>query len=319
MFDYSHLDALLAVEREGSIDGAARSLGISGSAVSQRIKALEERIGAVTVNRQKRSKPTELGRSLCRHAEKVLLLEHELIEEHQNNFANMSSEANVIKLAVDETCISTWFPDAMKLKLSPRAQILLEVSVVDYDQAIELMKHGIALAAVSSTQEPVQGYLSFYLGSQSYQAVMTPEFARKYFAGPVDAEVIQACPMIRKGSHDNLHREWMAEVFGFELELDSHIVPTSHGILSAVLNDVGWAMCPKEIVSPYTESGQLVELIENRRLDKPLFWHYCRAVSQALRPINESISRAAQMTLLSNLEPRVSSRATRTEGTRLQS
>jgi len=61
MFDYAHLEALLAVEREGTFEGAARFLGITASAVSQRVKLLEERIGAVVINRQIKSLRKMIG------------------------------------------------------------------------------------------------------------------------------------------------------------------------------------------------------------------------------------------------------------------
>lgn len=61
MFDYAHLEALLAVEREGSFEGAVRALGVTSSAVSQRIRLLEERIGAIVINRQSPIKPTVFG------------------------------------------------------------------------------------------------------------------------------------------------------------------------------------------------------------------------------------------------------------------
>ena len=111
MFDYSQLEALLAIEREGSIDGAARSLGISASAISQRIKVLEERVGAITVVRQKPARTTEFGRILCRHAEQVILLENNLIEANDNYFSQMKRERHVIGVAMDQASAATWFSD----------------------------------------------------------------------------------------------------------------------------------------------------------------------------------------------------------------
>ena len=49
MMDYAGLQALAAVIREGSFERAARKLHITPSAVSQRIKQLEERAGQVLV------------------------------------------------------------------------------------------------------------------------------------------------------------------------------------------------------------------------------------------------------------------------------
>ena len=51
MLDYAGLEALAAVLREGSFDRAARKLHVTPSAISQRIKLLEERLGQVLVMR----------------------------------------------------------------------------------------------------------------------------------------------------------------------------------------------------------------------------------------------------------------------------
>ena len=50
-FDYPLLEALAAVAREGTFEAAARSLNITQSAVSQRVKLLEEKAGAVLIVR----------------------------------------------------------------------------------------------------------------------------------------------------------------------------------------------------------------------------------------------------------------------------
>ena len=51
MLDYSALSALAAVIREGSFERAARALHVTPSAVSQRIRLLEERVGCALVVR----------------------------------------------------------------------------------------------------------------------------------------------------------------------------------------------------------------------------------------------------------------------------
>ncbi len=78
MLDYAGLEALAAVLREGSFDRAARKLHVTPSAISQRIKLLEERVGQVLVMRGTPCTGTEAGRRLCLHVEQVALLENEL-------------------------------------------------------------------------------------------------------------------------------------------------------------------------------------------------------------------------------------------------
>ncbi|HMW24528.1 MAG TPA: LysR family transcriptional regulator [Burkholderiaceae bacterium] len=78
MLDYPALAALAVVVREGSFERAAQSLHVTPSAVSQRIRQLEERMGCALVLREQPCRPTEAGRRLCQHLDRVGLLEQEL-------------------------------------------------------------------------------------------------------------------------------------------------------------------------------------------------------------------------------------------------
>src|SRR5215469_17623798 len=78
MLDYASLSALAAVVREGSFERAARALNVTPSAISQRVKQLEERLGSVLIVRGQPCTATNTGRLLCSHVEQVGLLEHEL-------------------------------------------------------------------------------------------------------------------------------------------------------------------------------------------------------------------------------------------------
>jgi LysR family transcriptional regulator (chromosome initiation inhibitor) len=49
MLDYHSIAAVAAVVREGTFERAAATLGITPSAVSQRVRGLEERLGAVLI------------------------------------------------------------------------------------------------------------------------------------------------------------------------------------------------------------------------------------------------------------------------------
>ena len=49
--DYAQIAALTAILKSGSFEGAAHELGITQSAISQRLKALEEQVGTLLVHR----------------------------------------------------------------------------------------------------------------------------------------------------------------------------------------------------------------------------------------------------------------------------
>ena len=78
MLDYAALHALAAVVREGSFERAARALHVTPSAISQRVRLLEERVGCALVVRGQPCRGTEAGLRLCQHVDRVRLLEHEL-------------------------------------------------------------------------------------------------------------------------------------------------------------------------------------------------------------------------------------------------
>jgi DNA-binding transcriptional LysR family regulator len=113
MLDYTGLQALAAVVREGSFERAARRLHITPSAVSQRIKQLEERTGQVLVLRGTPCTGTDAGRRLCLHVEQVALLENELRRTNPGLMPDGHATPPTLKLAVNADSLSTWFMDAM--------------------------------------------------------------------------------------------------------------------------------------------------------------------------------------------------------------
>ena len=64
MLDYAALNAVSAVVREGSFEGAAQALGITPSAISQRVRGYEEKLGALLNLSSNHIQHTTLGTAL---------------------------------------------------------------------------------------------------------------------------------------------------------------------------------------------------------------------------------------------------------------
>ena len=79
--DGQQLAAFAAVIELGSFDAAAARLHVTPSAISQRIKALEQRVGQVLVVREKPCSATAAGVPLLRLAAQTALLEAETLAE----------------------------------------------------------------------------------------------------------------------------------------------------------------------------------------------------------------------------------------------
>src|SRR5690242_16416575 len=134
MLDYGLLAALADVVRTGSFERAADQLNITPSAVSQRIKLLEERIGAILVVRGQPCTATEAGQRLCQHVELVALLESSL----RQNLPGFQPEGRpvTLRIAVNADSLATWFVPAM----AETSGFLFDLVVDDQDHSAEWLR-----------------------------------------------------------------------------------------------------------------------------------------------------------------------------------
>jgi DNA-binding transcriptional LysR family regulator len=178
MLDYSALAALAAVVREGSFDRAARALHVTPSAISQRIRGLEERMGCALVVRAQPCRATDTGRRLCQHMDRVQLLEHELHGALPALAADGMTRAP-LPIAVNADSLATWLAPAIA-RFAAQAPVLLDVAVDDQDHTGEWLRSGAVLAAVSSAAHPAAGCNSRPLGAMRYVAAASPAFVRAH-------------------------------------------------------------------------------------------------------------------------------------------
>ncbi len=172
--DHAQLRALAAVIREGSFDRAAQSLNVTPSAISQRVKALEDRVGRLLVKRGTPATATAEGQVLVQLAEQTALLEHDAL--HRMGLADEDLPQASIPVAVNHDSLETWFPQAAS-QFAQSTGTTLDLRVEDQDHTVELLRQGTVLGAVTTLDEPVQGCQIHALGSIRYAATCTPSSA----------------------------------------------------------------------------------------------------------------------------------------------
>jgi LysR family transcriptional regulator (chromosome initiation inhibitor) len=290
MLDYTSLDALAAVLRGGSFDHAAKMLGVTPSAISQRIKTLEERHGCALVVRGTPCTGTDIGKRLARHAEDVGLLEAEL---SQDIFPNATSPKSV-RIAVNADSLATWLVDA----LAPIEGLLFDLEIDDQDTAGDWLKRGEVAAAVSSHAGPIAGCDSFALGAQRYRATASPAFMDTHFKQGVTQHSLSAAPAMIYSAKDQLQDTWVEQHMGQKLALPHHRLPSTQAFLDGAIAGLGWGMNPEQFFEAAQAKGQLCELIPNTPLDIDLFWHVSRAVKTPLRDLTISVRKAARRALV---------------------
>ena len=296
MLDYPALTAVATVVREGSFERAAERLGVTPSAVSQRIRALEERLGGIVIVRGQPCVPTDLGRKLCAHVDLVQLLEADLAPVL--SFANDHPEKPpTLKLAVNSDSMATWFPEAA-VKFSHETGYLLEFIIEDEAHTADRLRSGEVIAAVSDDPGTVQGCKTIELGNLQYLACCSPEFADRHFPNGVTEEALRQAPCLRFERRDGLQARWVRQNYGIELDAPMHWVPSSIGFLNFGLSGLGWGMHPAMIAKPKIAQGELVELTPGRTLEVKLYWTVTRLHASALRTFTEAVRIVAKKALL---------------------
>ncbi|NBZ88130.1 LysR family transcriptional regulator ArgP [Stagnihabitans tardus] len=284
MFDPAQLAALAAVHRRGAFDLAAADLGVTPSAISQRIKALEEATGTLLIRRGQPCEATVTGLRLVRHHEEISLLHQSLAAE-----LRLTSGPAVTRIALNADSLATWVMPA----LASVEGLLFDVVIDDQDHSQELLKSGEVVGAITSHPGPLQGCDTIPLGALHYLATCAPEFAARWFA-TVDAASLSRAPALRFNDKDRLQEAWVAAQTGRRLALQCHRIASSQGFVDACLSGLGWGMNPVQLVRAHLASGALVELIPHTGLRVPLYWQFNRLTAEALAPLTRALRREAR-------------------------
>ena len=297
MLDYAALEALAAVVREGSFERAARRLHVTPSAVSQRIKQLEERVGQVLVQRGTPCTGTDAGRRLCLHVEQVALLENQLRRTNPDLLPDAPAPAPTLKLAVNADSLSTWFMDTMAA-FTAGGNELLDLRIDDQEHTGERLREGEVIAAVTATGTSIAGCNTWPLGTMRYVAAASPGFIAHHFALGVTAAALARAPVMTYDRKDRLQDQWMqAHGLASRAQAPRHFLPSNYGYVRACEVGMGWGMHPTVLIRRQLANGTLVELLPGSALDVPLYWAHPRSAQQALERLTQCVMAAARQWL----------------------
>lgn len=288
------LAAFAAVLEEGSFDGAARRLSLTPSAISQRIKALEDRLGQVLLLRRAPCTATPAGERLLRSVQQMRLLEAETLEAFHVEPA--SAGPGSVAIAVNADSLATWFVSALA-DLHAQHGMLFDVRVEDQDHSANLLRDGSVLGAVTAIARPVQGCSVQKLGVMRYLPVASPAFVERHFARGVDAASLGRAPMLVFNRKDTLQWRFIHGVTRARLAPPMHYLPSATAFVEGAALGMGWAMAPESMLGQPFAAGTLEAIVPGRWLDVPLYWQHWSIRSATLWTVTAMLLRAARQGL----------------------
>lgn len=287
MLDPGQLAALVAVHRHGSFERAAAALNVTPSAVSQRIRALEDRLGTILVLRGQPCTATEPALRLVRHAETVALMEREAL-------AGLRPAADLrptLRIAVTADSLAAWVLPA----LASVEGVNFDIVIDDQDHSLDWLRRGDVLGAITAHGTPVQGCDAHPLGTMRYLATASPAFATRWFPDGVTPEAIAEAPAMTFNLKDRLQADWVAAVLGRRVLFPTHWIGSSQSFVEGALLGLGWGMNPEMLVAGHLAAGRLVELVPGTPLDVRLYWQASRIAP--LGVVSAALKRKAKTTL----------------------
>jgi LysR family transcriptional regulator (chromosome initiation inhibitor) len=293
MLDYAALCVVAAVVREGTFERAAAALHISPSAVSQRVRAMEERLGAILILRSHPCQPTELGRRLCAHFDMVRLLEADLAPD----LKAQGAQPITLKIAVNSDSLASWLAPAI-VDFADASGLLVDLVMDDEDHTADRLRSGEVVAAITSESLPVPGCRTTRLGVLRYLACASPAFAAHHFPSGPTADALLHAPYMRFDRRDDLQTRWAMEQLGVPLGGRVHWIPSTRAFLDLALRGLAWGMQPSGLAAPHIADGSLVELVPGVAIGVTLYWTVARLHADALRQLTEAVRRVAGETLV---------------------
>lgn len=282
MIDYRALVALSAIVEHKGFERAAQILHISQSAISQRIKQLESRLGQPVLLRQTPPSPTQLGQKLIGHLQRVQHLEADLglnQEEHSRVRA---------RIAVNADSLSTWFGEAIGRMTS---EMDIDLVIADQDVGVTLMRRGEVLASLCSDNNLVNGARIDRLGVMRYRAYASPDFLLQQKLLE-NFSNLHAAPCLIFNQDDTLQHRFLA-MLNQSPPTCPISCPSTEGFIQLAINGCGFGMLPEVQAALGVQNGSLVDLSPEHFIDVPLYWHSWRSSSSVMKKLRASVIKTA--------------------------
>lgn len=287
-----HLRTFAIIVEEGSFEGAARRLHVTPSAVSQRVKAMEQRTGSVLLRRTRPVIATIAGESVLRAARQIERIVDDVAEELERGPAGGA----LIPIVVNADTLATWFVPAIA-RAARETGARFEVLRADETVSTDRLRSGEVMAALTATREAVPGCTSTRLGVDRYRAVASPAFVAEHFSDGLTRGAVERAPLVEFDRQDIFQQRFLRRISRAGIEPPRHFIPSSAEFARAIELSMGWGMVPELQCAPGLDSGSLVELAPGSPIELPLYWQRWNLRSPALDRLSAIVAEEAAAAL----------------------
>jgi DNA-binding transcriptional LysR family regulator len=277
------LALLQEVARTGSFAAAARELALVPSAVTYRIRQIEDALDVLLFDRSsRRARLTEAGAELLREGDR-LLLEIDAVANRVKRVA--TGWESQLTIAVDTVISCSTMMELADAFLAIAPATRLRMRDESLSGTLEALSSGQADLALGVALDPgtSAGIQSSVLGEVMFVFVVAPHHPLAAVKGVLKDDLLQKHRAIAVA--DSVQRG-TAITRGLLAGQDVLTVPTMRAKLDAQLRGLGGGFVPEPMARPYLESGRLVvkEVQRSSRLVRLTYaWRSSDSAGRALQ------------------------------------
>lgn len=279
------LQAFFEIASVGTVHGAARSLNITQTGVTQRIRALEKQLSTTLFTRSRSGmKLSHEGEALYRYCKNALDMEGMVLSEISG--VQNKSTVNIILAGPTSIMSSRIIPSCLNLyKEFPN--MILSYQLDDQENRAVLLKKGAAQIAILSPQDVTLEMDSKMLRSDKYILVASSKWKnRKTY------DIIRNERIIDFYESDKTTQNYLKK-FNFlnEARTDRIFANTNYALISLVKAGIGYGTLTQEVAAQDIARGELIPLNQKKIFEEPqaLAWYPRKEMPQYFSRIIESI------------------------------
>ena len=259
-----NLQAFTAIVKNATVHGAATELGLTQTAVTQRIRALERELETTLFLRSRKGMQlTQEGEALLRYCHGATDLEGEALSSIQGAgkakavFLSVVGPTSVMTARIVEQCASLY---------GNWPELYLNFIMTDTEDRLQMVRSGRAALAIVSPDEVPNEMDSKMLKPDKYVLV-----ASKKWKGRRIQDILSTERVIDFYESD---KTTMSYLKNFEMSHDLRrprlFSNNNEAIIQLFSRGVGFGTLTQEIAKPHLESGDLILLNGGAMMEDPL-------------------------------------------------
>lgn len=294
MLDYKQIEALAKVVQEGGFERAAQALFLTQSAVSQRVRQLEESSGQILISRTTPPQPTAAGKALLKHYQQVKLLEDGLSSE---STVSSASKLTTLTIGINADSLAHWFIPVISPILQ-KMDLLIDLRVDDQEQTHHYLREGDVVGCVSTEAQAMQGCRIEKLGTMTYRLLATPNFIEHWFPDGLSLKGAERAPAVIFNRKDRLHWRFFQQYMGeTPKSLAAHFIPAAEQFLQVITDGYSYGMVPDWQSTDLLKTGKLLELLPEATIQVDLYWHCWNLIARPLQQLSDQLIQGAKKQL----------------------